>query len=176
MTAAPVSAAEATPAEARLTAALHSGSVWERELARHLEEHLAEEGRLIKAYEELRHRAEGHVRYLIDLVLEDEHRHHRVLDEMCNRVCGDAALRDRPDSVPRVRRGHDPMLRAELLETTTRFLAIEREDARALQRLRRELKPLSETTALPLLVELMELDTRKHIRVLEFIRDNAAKG
>lgn len=170
-------AADPSPAGTRLAAALRSGSVWERELATHLEEHLAEEGRLIEAYEGFRDDAPDHVRYLIELVLEDEHRHHRLLDEMCNRICGDAALRERPQSVPRIVDQHSAnagaKAGAELLETTARFLALEREDTRMLRRLAREFRPIRDTTLLELLVHLMQLDTEKHIHILEFIRNHA---
>jgi hypothetical protein len=165
--------ADPSPAGTRLAAALRSGSVWERELATHLEEHLDEEGRLIAAYEGFRDDAPDHVRYLIDLVLEDEHRHHRLLDEMCNRICGDATLHERSESVPRIVDRHDAETGAELLETTTRFLALEREDTRMLRRLAREFKPIRDTTLLELLVQVMQLDTEKHIRILEFIRKHA---
>jgi hypothetical protein len=96
-------------------------------------------------------------------VLEDEHRHHRLLDEMCNRICGDATLHERPESVPRIVDQHGATAGIELLETTARFLALEREDTRMLRRL----------TLLELLVHLMQLDTEKHIHILEFIRKHA---
>jgi hypothetical protein len=166
-------ATDPSPAGTRLAAALRSGSVWERELATHLEEHLAEEGRLIEAYEGFRDDAPDHVRYLIDLVLEDEHRHHRLLDEMCNRICGDATLHERPESVPRIVDQHGATAGIELLETTARFLALEREDTRMLRRLAREFRPIRDTTLLELLVHLMQLDTEKHIHILEFIRKHA---
>jgi hypothetical protein len=168
--------AEPSPAGTRLAAALRSGSVWERELAEHLEEHLVEEGRLIEAYEDFRGDAPDHIRYLIDLVLEDEHRHHRLLDEMCNRICGDATLHERPGSVPRMVDERDAETAAELLETTARFLALEREDTRMLRRLAREFKPIRDTTLLELLVHLMQLDTEKHIHILEFIRSHAGRN
>jgi hypothetical protein len=52
-------------------------------------------------------------------------------------------------------------------------LAAERADATALRRLRREVRRLPETEFLTLMVELMELDTTKHVRILEFLRAGA---
>jgi hypothetical protein len=66
-----------------------------------------------------------------------------------------------------------------LLEPTERFLEAERDDRAQLRRLRKELKPARSNTLWPLMVELMEIDTDKHIRILEYLgtrlRD-AAKG
>lgn len=162
------------PAEDRVSQALRHGSVWDRELAAHLDRHLAEERVILERYEDLYARTrDEYVRYLLELVLDDERRHHRLLDEITNRVCGDAALRELPGSVPRVTHPIDPAQRAELIEATEEFLALERSDFEHLRDLRRRFKPLRDTTLLALLVELMELDTKKHVRILEFLRDRA---
>jgi hypothetical protein len=55
-----------------------------------------------------------------------------------------------------------------------RLLAFEREDERSLHRLQKELRPVRDTTQFCLLVELMELDTKKHA-ILEFIRRRATE-
>ena len=54
--------------------------------------------------------------------------------------------------------------------------AFEHEDAKSLHRLQKELRPLRNTTLFSLLVELMELDTKKHIVILEFIRRRATES
>jgi rubrerythrin len=143
-------------------------SVWERALAAHVAEHIEQERDLLQRYEALAVAAEEeHVRYLIGVIAEDERRHHRILADILNRIAGDAVFREVPDSVPRLAPAHD---REALTATTDELLAIEHSDLREIKRLRREARPLRATTLLDVLLEVMELDTRKHIRILEFLR------
>lgn len=142
-------------------------SVWDHRIADLLTRHATEESDVIAAYQRL---AEGPVpdavRYLIELILTDEDHHHRVLMEMARTVAWGPLGADHhtiPD-LPLPRHIDD-----DLLSATRRFLAVERRDRRELRRLGRELKPVADTTVWSLLVELMLLDTDKHIRILEFI-------
>ena len=68
----------------------------------------------------------------------------------------------------------DPPDRA-LAEVTGCFLAAERADQKQLRALRSELRPFRDTSLWALLVELMEHDTAKHIRILSFIADHVAR-
>jgi len=150
-------------------------SVIEAELYRHLIEHVSSEAEFIAAYRE---RAEAPdtpeaARYLIRLVLEDEERHHRVLHEIVAALGDNIAWRHDPDAVPNLPLG--PPDRA-LVEVTHRFLAEERADQKQLRAIRKELRPFRDTSLWALLVELMEHDTAKHIRILTFIADHVATG
>ncbi len=77
------------------------------------------------------------------------------------------------DAGPRV-----PLLKAwkpvepEVREATEEFLRLEKEDARELKRLAKELRDAKDTTIWHLLVTLMEADTAKHIHILTFLRDH----
>ena len=147
------------------------GALFMEEAYRHVTDHVASESEFIAAYRELAEApaTPDAVRYLIRLVLEDEERHHRVLHEIAT------ALGDRqngPDAVPNL--SHEPPDRV-LEEVTGRFLAAERADHKQLRALRKELRPFRDTSLWALLVELMEHDTVKHIRLLTFIRDNIAR-
>jgi hypothetical protein len=106
------------------------------------------------------------VKYLGRLIIEDEERHHHVLNEMCNRIDswiiqGISIDPSTPDLSPRVDR--------VLLEETRRLIALERRDARELRALKRQLRNTPETSLLPLLVKLMLHDTATHIEILQFI-------
>ena len=149
-----------------------AGSPWDEQLLAHFEEHVEGELGLLEAYLELRDGPE-HVRYLVDLILNDEARHHQMFTELVNRLRSDIDFRDYEPKVPYLRR--DPADTAALMEATDRFLAFEREDLKSLHRLEKELRPVRDTTLFSLLVEVMELDTKKHIAILEFIR-RAAHG
>jgi hypothetical protein len=59
------------------------------------------------------------------------------------------------------------------MAVTDRLLAAERDDAKELKRLAKSLRDLRETTLWVLLVELMQADTAKHIKILSFIHDRA---
>jgi hypothetical protein len=63
--------------------------------------------------------------------------------------------------------------RVKTLASTTILLKNEKDDAIELKRLQRLLKDLQDATLWSLLVELMQLDTRKHIAILRFVRKHA---
>jgi hypothetical protein len=62
----------------------------------------------------------------------------------------------------------------QVLELTERLLESERADAKELHRLAGVMKDVKDTTLWWLLVRLMEMDTAKHIEILEFARRHAA--
>jgi hypothetical protein len=108
------------------------------------------------------------------LIIEDENRHHRVLQDLASALRTDVELgRDEP-AVPRLHHwGTDP---AHVVELTDRLLAREQADARNLHRLRRELHTVADTTMWPLLVELIEMDTAKHVKILDFVGRHARRA
>ncbi len=59
------------------------------------------------------------------------------------------------------------------MATTDQLLEAERADARDLKQLAKNMKDVRETTLWGLLLELMQDDTSKHIKILQFIRDRA---
>jgi len=59
--------------------------------------------------------------------------------------------------------------RASILTATRELLANEREDLKELKLLRKELRDSKDVTLWSVLVELMELDTMKHITTLRFV-------
>jgi len=143
------------------------GSTDEEVLLRHLDRHVANEQDVLASYARFARSEPDFVRYLVHLITEDEERHHRILRQMVNRVVGDIGLQETSPSVPSVEfHGAD---RARLLEETARFLELERDDLADLEELAEVLRHQRLRGLIPLLVEVMELDTRKHITILEFI-------
>jgi rubrerythrin len=151
-----------------------AGSPWDEQLLAHFDEHVGGELGLLEAYMELRDKGPEHVRYLVDLILNDEARHHQIFRELVNRLRSDIDWRDYEPKVPYLRK--DAAGSKALIEATERFLAFEHEDQKSLRRLEKELRPLRDTTLFSLLVQLMELDTKKHIAILEFIRRSAERS
>lgn len=152
----------------------HGLSVTEEGIFRHVREHVTSEAEFIDAYQEQSEATDipEAVRYLMHLVLEDEKRHHRILHEIMIALGNDIAWRHDSNGVPSLPNGSpNPALAA----VTRRFLAAERADKKQLRALHKELKPFRDTSLWALLVELMEYDTAKHIRILTFIQDHVAE-
>jgi len=125
--------------------------------------HVREELGILEAYEALAERTDDEgTRFLLGLILDDEHRHHELFERLAR------AARAESNTVP-APPAPGAIDRAELLEQTARFIDIERDDREELVKLRRELKPLADQTIWRLLVELMILDTEKHVKVLEYL-------
>jgi hypothetical protein len=133
-----------------------------------LETHGAREGAALDAYQRVAadSTAGPGVRYLVNLILEDEERHHRVFAEMANQVRSFVTETDVQPRVPALVAHADPALLAE----TQRLLEFEREDAKELKELRKAVKHGPRSSLQPLLVEMMLHDTAKHIAILELIR------
>lgn len=109
--------------------------------------------------------------YLVNLLVEDEHRHHRFFNELASSLKSEAELSGVEPVIPRL----DLRLvdNADLLATTRRLLEHEKSDAAELKRLHKELRDLQDTTLWGLLVEVMQRDTEKHIAILRFVADHA---
>jgi bacterioferritin (cytochrome b1) len=147
------------------TGASHSA----QKVVKALSDHTRNEGELLESYrrvldEELQPPA---VRYLVQLILEDEERHHRVLEELANAIVW-SGFRDGPDNmVPDIptRYSCDEPLRTQ----TQELLNHELKDRVQLRRLRKGLRAYGHVAQWELLIDLMSSDTEKHIRILRFI-------
>jgi len=147
-------------------------SVWEQELYDHVTAHGKNEGEVLQGYAELAETTDSPAfAYLARLILDDERRHHQLLDELAETIRTTAELSGEPTPIPDL-----PLVTADrerILTITERFLALENEDNKALDRLAKELKDVRNTTLWELVVRLMQDDNAKHRRILEFIRDRA---
>jgi hypothetical protein len=150
-----------------------AGSEWDQNLLAHFQAHVEGEWELLEEYAKVGEGAPEYVRYLVDLILADEARHHQTFRELVNRIRSDVDWRDYGPRVPYIDR--DRAQGPALAAASERLLAFERDDEHALHRLQRELRPVRDTTLFSLLVKVMELDTKKHIAILEFIRDRATE-
>jgi rubrerythrin len=132
-----------------------------------LRTHQRRESEVLDSYRQL---AEGSsdegVRYIAQLIVDDEGRHHQMIEEMANRVESWIDGVEVEPSTPALNPRVDPPLLAE----TRRLIALERDDARELRRLEKDLHDVPAASLLPLLVKLMHHDTARHIEMLRFIR------
>jgi rubrerythrin len=141
-------------------------SVWEADLLRHINQHMEQEGALLSSYRELASHADAdYVAYCVEMIVEDEIRHHRLFSELGNAIRS-AVEQPAGLSVPLVRNAANPQ---ELLDATRQLLERERADEKELKRLAKDLKDLRGTSVWPLLVEVMQRDTEKHQGILRFL-------
>jgi rubrerythrin len=148
---------------------LIGASVWEDELYQHLVSHEDNERSLLVEYQDAAQTSQSPAfQYLASLIVDDEMRHHRVFRDLASALKTDAEMRPEQPAVPRMDHwGADP---ARVKELTERLLERERSDAKELHRLAGELKEVKDTTLWQLLVRLMEMDTAKHVEILDFVK------
>ena len=140
----------------------------DRALITLLGDHVANEAAVLHAWDELAARApEPHVRYIAGLIVEDERVHHALLAEMLERVRSDAQWQTTEPGIPWVRAPKD---RQALLFAIENLERVERSDLRRVRALRRRLRAQRRTSLLWALADLLESDTRKHLRLLKFLR------
>jgi rubrerythrin len=144
-------------------------SAKDRALYAHLTNHIVTERGLLEEYSEIASRTESRAfRYLVNLLIEDEIRHHRILSELAESLETIALNKAKEPVVPFI-----DFVRADreaVFEATDRLLKHESEDARELKRLQREFRDTMDDSLNDLLVELMQRDTQKHIAILRFVR------
>lgn len=149
-------------------------SVWEREVYAHLSEHVRQEQGLLEEYVNAAAGTESKaLKYLINLLVDDERRHHILFKQLAASLMSESELRPEEPQVPRM--DFDKENRAEVLELTKRLLDREQADMSELKRLQGALSDVKDTTLWSLLVELMERDTDKHIAILRFARQHAKR-
>ena len=142
-----------------------------RDLVELLAHHDHEEAPLLAAYRSLATGTDGVVRYIIDLILEDECRHHRLLVEMATAMAWSGVGADSGPRTPALGLGVNP----EVVRLTRKLRRSEQADRRALRAIHRRLRPFADETLWSLLVNLMEHDTEKHIAMLRFLECHAAR-
>ena len=146
-------------------------SVETRELVDLLSHHGSEEGAILATYEVLANESEDEsIRYLVNLVLDDERRHHRLLAEMANAMAWGTVKANAEPATPDLSRQMD----AALLAQTKQLRRFEEKDSHDLEQLRKRLRPYADTTLWVLLVDLMLLDTKKHTTILKFLEKRKA--
>ena len=157
-----------------MTTTLVGASVWENELYGHLTSHERTERVLLGEYRTAADASQSPAfQYLVALIIEDEIRHHRVFQDLASALKTEAEVRPEQPPVPRL----DQLSPGgqHLIDLTEQLLERERADSRELRRLAKDLRDVKDTTLWALLVKLMEMDTAKHIEILEFIQRHAPR-
>ena len=141
----------------------------ETELFSHLSGHAAREGAILDEYVQAAEATQSKaLAYLIEILIEDERRHHRWFAELASSLEADASFSGTEPIVPRM--DFHRADRVAVRDVTARLFEHEKADEKELNRLQKELRDVSGTTLWGLLVELMQRDTDKHIAVLTFVK------
>jgi len=153
--------------------ALIGGTTWQQALYAHLSAHSDTEREMLDAYREAAEESESAAfRYLVSMILDEELRHHRTFAELAQTLRIEVdQLRDEFPVPPL---GHWGFDHRRTVELTDALLEQERRDTEELAQLAGDLEGVKDATMWHLLVELMQADTAKHVRILEFIRRHAA--
>ncbi len=143
-------------------------------LLRDLEDHLEHENEILDEYRRFANESnDPPVKYLIELILEDEARHHRVFVEMVNQLRTGLWLVEQGPRVPWMSTSREPETLARAIK---RLRTFERADLRRLRRLGRDLGVLRRESLNGVLVEALKLDTRKHLAYLKVLARLARQG
>ena len=145
----------------------HDLSEFDRHLIEHLDEHINSEKEVIDLYDALAHDDHPYVAFIAELIGEDEARHHRLFTEWIETIKALAELRDAPDGIPHV--DYHPV-DPETIHLVDKLLAFEQADLEAGKKLRHEIRSVRTATLWSMLIELVIADTKKHIKVLKFLR------
>ena len=145
---------------------------FDADLMKNLERHLADEQTILDEYRALTESADEPVRYIAQLILDDEQRHHRVLNEMLNQVRTSVWLADQSPHVPWLTRSHD---RGALNASVRRLRSFERRDLRELRKLKRRFRFMRRDSLNGVLVEALIIDTHKHLLYLRALHRLAGR-
>jgi rubrerythrin len=150
-------------------------SEWERDLYATLSSHVEAERGLLEEYSAAAETSPSKaLRYLVDLLIEDEVRHDRLFKQIVESLKSEALLSSEDPPIPYLDFNEASNYDA-VIEVTGRLLRREQEDSKELKRLQRELRDVEDTTMWTLLVNLIEQDTKKHISILRFARKHARR-
>lgn len=129
--------------------------------------HVRDERYVVARYEELADSThDPGTQFLLRMIVNDEHRHHELFERLAGSASVDPG--EHAEVIPPAPRP-EPDLVPTLLEQTKRFLDVEREDAAGLKKLSGELRSTGDDMLWHLLIELMRLDTEKHLRILGYL-------
>ena len=146
------------------------------EVVKALDRHGREEGEILARYERFVEDADSPVaQYLVRLIVDEERRHHRMLEELANTIAwGYLGDEDQP-TVPHVPLHAD--YNREFRAETRALLHHELVDRKQLRHLERKVRRFGDVPMWQLLIELLRRDTEKHISILRFIQnDNRRHG
>jgi hypothetical protein len=148
---------------------LVGASVWEREFYAHLRQHVRNERNVLEAYVAAADATDSRAfAYVVNLLIEDERRHHILFQELADSLKHDAEFHRGDPAIPRL--DFDRVDRSAVRDLTDQLVDREQEDLRELKKLQKDVRDFKDTTLWSLLVDLMQRDTEKHVAMLRFVQ------
>ncbi len=146
---------------------------WEDDVYEHVSSHGRIEGEILREYQQLADDDDisPAFTYLARMILDDETRHHRIFDDLAATMRALRAGEEDEPPIPSLRGFHTDRFR--IMRVTENLLEVEHNDLRELEDLSRRLKEFRKINLWTLLIELMIDDTKKHIKILTFVRERA---
>lgn len=143
--------------------------VWAQRLVDHITDHLDDERDALAAYQALTaSTADRRISVLSEAILQDEARHHQELGALREELWDLIGGRRDPSRIDATRNGGTTPT-GPLLEQVDALLALEHHDLAKLRDLAAELRSVADTRWQAVRIEAMQLDTQKHILLLEEI-------
>lgn len=132
------------------------------------EAHEKEEGKFVRRYKEIAEKSNNpFLKFLLQLVISDEEKHHAVLHAMVSSLRGDLAWTKEKDAIRGLYDLGDE--NGELLRLTEDFIRLEREGIKEYKKLIEESKGYYRNLFVLLFQGIIH-DSEKHAEILEFLR------
>ncbi len=136
-------------------------------LLQEFESHDASEGEFIRAYKEIADKSKDKlVKFLLQLIVTDEERHHAVMHAMAATLRGSINWTETKNSIPTL--GDLSEDKEKLIKLTADFIKFEKEGIKESKKLLKTTKGYYQGL-FDLLVTTMIHDSQKHVEILEFL-------
>ncbi len=138
------------------------------------ESHDVNEGEFIRAYREIAEKSnDALIKFLLQLIITDEERHHAVMHAMASTLRGSISRTQPQDALPPL--GELNEEKGELLKLTADFIKLEKEGIQESKKLLKSTKGYYQGL-FTLMVTTMIHDSEKHVEILAFLHRRLKKA
>ena len=139
-------------------------------LLNEFEAHEAKEDRALEFYKQtMAHMPSPLTRFLMQMIVSDEEKHRAVMHAMVSTLKGSLTWTKPPDSLESV--GDPSAMNGKLREATEQFIGLEKEGIREYKTLVKESSGYYHGL-FKVLLDGMILDSEKHVKLLEFLKES----
>ena len=138
------------------------------------ESHDVNEEEFIRAYREIAEKSkDALIKFLLQLIITDEERHHAVMHAMASSLRGSINWTQPKDAIPTLSESGEE--KGELLKLTADFIKLEKEGIKESKKLLKSTKGYYQGL-FGLLVTTMIHESEKHVEILDFLRRRLKQG
>jgi rubrerythrin len=143
-------------------------------LLKEFESHDGKEGEFIRSYKEIATKSNDPlVKFLLQLIITDEERHHAVMHAMASSLRGSIYWRKPQDGIPAL--GELGAEKDDLMKLTGEFIKLEKEGIKESKQLLKATKGYYQGL-FTLLVATTIHDSQKHVEILDFLHQRLKKA